>query len=63
MKVPEKLKEIGTVFYEDLQILTDIALKGKEQNAKIYIDSLGERKRKIVAADTYLTIFYTKTKS
>jgi len=40
-------------------ILTDIVKNGREQDAKIYIDSLKEKKCKIVAADTYYTMLST----
>lgn len=55
----QKIEEFGTDFLKDLEILTDIVRNGKEQDAKIYIDSLKEKKRKIVAADTYYTMFET----
>ncbi|KKM14836.1 hypothetical protein LCGC14_1702150, partial [marine sediment metagenome] len=35
-----KNEEFGVDFLKDLQILTDIIKNGKEQDAKIYIDSL-----------------------
>ena len=51
-----KNEEFGVDFLKDLQILTDIIKNGKEQDAKIYIDSLKGKERKIVAADTYFTM-------
>ena len=36
--------------------ITDIVKVGKVQDAKIYIDSLEDKKRKILAADTYFTM-------
>ncbi len=55
----QKISEFGNNFLKDLQILTDIVKKGKRMDAKIYIDRLDDRKRKIVAADTYFTILRT----
>ena len=55
----QKISEFGKNFLKDLQILTDIVKKGKRMDAKIYIDRLDDRKRKIVAADTYFTILRT----
>ena len=45
----QKIEEFGEESLCDLQILTDIVKNDKEQDAKIYIDSLEDRKRKIVA--------------
>ena len=56
MMATEKIKEFGSVFLQDLQTLTDIVKVGKVQDAKIYIDSLEDKKRKILAADTYFTM-------
>lgn len=53
----EKIGEFGLDFLKDLETLTDIVRNGKEQDAKIYIDSLKGKERKIVAADTYFTMF------
>ena len=47
-----------TLFF-DYGTLTDIVKNGKRMDAKIYIDRLDDRKRKIVAADTYFTILRT----
>ena len=55
----EKISEFGEDFLKDLQILTDIVKNGKVMDAKIYIDGLEDRKQKILAADTYFTIFKT----
>jgi len=55
----QKISEYGKEFLTDLQILTDIVKTGKRADAKIYIDTLTDRKRKIVAADTYFTILRT----
>ena len=55
----QKASEFGKEFLTDLQILTDIVKNGKRADAKIYIDTLPDRKRKIVAADTYFTILRT----
>ena len=55
----EKISEFGTDFLKDLQTLTDIVKNGKITDAEIYIDGLDDRKRKIVAADTYFTISRT----
>jgi len=52
----QKISEYGKEFLTDLQILTDIVKTGKRADAKIYIDTLTDRKRRIVAADTYFTI-------
>jgi len=52
----QKIEEFGADFLHDLQILTDIIKNGKEQDAKIYIDSLEGKERKILAADTYFTM-------
>jgi hypothetical protein len=57
MMSANKIEEFGTEFLQDLQILTDIVKNGKEQDAKIYIDSLEGKKRQIVAADTYYTMY------
>lgn len=54
----QKIEEIGIVFLQDIEVLTGIVKDGKTQDAKIYIDSLKGRERKIVAADTYFTMFY-----
>lgn len=48
----EKISEFGEVFLRDLQILTDIVKNGIKTDAKIYIDRLNDKKRKILAADT-----------
>ncbi len=53
----QKIERFGADFLQDLEILTDIVKNGKEQDAKIYIDSLKGKERKIVAADTYYTMF------
>lgn len=55
----QKISEYGKEFLTDLQVLTDIVKIGKRTDAKIYIDTLTDRKRKIVAADTYFTILRT----
>ncbi len=55
----QKISEFGNNFLKDLEILTDIVKNGKSMDAKIYIDRLDNRKRKIVAADTYFTILRT----
>ena len=55
----QKISEFGKDFLKDLKILTDIVKNGKRMDAKIYIDRLDDRKRKIVAADTYFTILRT----
>lgn len=55
----EKTAEFGEIFLKDLQVLTDIVKKGKKEDAKIYIDKLHDRKRKILAADTYFTMLRT----
>ena len=55
----QKISEFGKNFLKDLKILTDIVKNGKRMDAKIYIDRLDDRKRKIVAADTYFTILRT----
>ena len=55
----EKLSEFGEDSLKDLQTLTDIVKNGNETDAKIYIDGLKDRKRKILAADTYFTILRT----
>ncbi|KKL96393.1 hypothetical protein LCGC14_1844940 [marine sediment metagenome] len=52
----QKNEEFGADFLKNLQILTNIIKNGKEQDAKIYIDSLKGKERKIVAADTYFTM-------
>ncbi len=43
----------------DLQLLTDIVKNGKKEDAKIYVDKLNDRERKILAADTYFTMLRT----
>ncbi|HEA70480.1 MAG TPA: hypothetical protein ENH98_00995 [archaeon] len=53
----QKIEEFWAEFLKDLQILTDIIKNGKEQDAKIYVESLDGKERKIIAADTYYTIF------
>ena len=53
----QKIEEFGTSVLQDLEVLTDIVKRGKEQDAKIYVDSLEDKERKIVAADTYYTMF------
>ena len=53
----QKIEEFGANFLQDLEILTDIVRNGKEQDAKIYIDSLEGKERQIVAADTYYTMY------
>ncbi len=55
----EKIAEFGEVFLNDLQLLTDIIKNGKKEDAKIYIDKLHNRKRKILAVDIYFTILRT----
>ena len=55
----QKIQEFKADFLRDLEILTDIVKLGKIEDAKIYIDTLNDRKRRIVAADTYFTMFYT----
>ena len=55
----EKFSEFGENSLKDLQILTDIVKNGNKMDAKIYIDGLKDRKRKILAADTYFTILRT----
>ncbi|KKM15713.1 hypothetical protein LCGC14_1693200 [marine sediment metagenome] len=57
MMSSKKIEELGADFLKDLQILTDIIKNGKEQDVKIYVDSLEGKERKIVAADTYYTMF------
>jgi len=52
-----KIEEFGANFLQDLEILTDIVRNGKEQDAKIYINSLSGKERQIVAADTYYTMY------
>ena len=43
---------------ENLRVhYVDDGKNGREQDAKIYIDSLEGKKRKIVATDTYFTMF------
>ncbi len=56
MMSSQKIEEFGADFLHDLEILTDIVKNGKEKDAKIYIDSLKGKQRKIVAADTYYTM-------
>ena len=55
----QKISEFGKNLLKDLKILTDIVKNGKIMDAKIYIDRIDDRKRKIVAADTYFTILRT----
>ncbi len=57
MMSAQKIEGFGADFLKDLQILTDIIKNGKEQDAKIYVDSLEGKERKILAADTYYTMF------
>ena len=56
MMAVEKIQEFGAPFLQDLQTLTDIVKVGEVQDAKIYIDSLEGKERKILAADTYFTM-------
>jgi len=56
MMAAEKIEQFGASFLQDLQTLTDIVKVGKAQDAKIYIDSLEDKERKILAADTYFTM-------
>jgi len=56
MMAVEKIEQFGASFLQDLQTLTDIVKVGKVQDAKIYIDSLEDKERKILAADTYFTM-------
>ncbi len=51
------IEEFGADFFQDLETLADIVKDGNEKDAKIYIDSLKGKQRKIVAADTYYTMF------
>ncbi len=55
----EKYAEFGEAFLKDLQLLTDIVKNGKIEDAKIYVDKLYDRKRKILAADSYFTMLRT----
>ncbi len=57
MMSSQKIEEFGAEFLDDLGTLTDIVKSGKEQDAKIYIESLKGKERKILAADTYYTMF------
>ena len=60
LSIKEKLKEWKLLkTKEDYEFFTDIVRNGREQDAKIYIDSLEDKSRKIIAADTYFTILRT----
>ena len=62
----QKIKEFGVDFIEDLQILTDILKNGKEQDAKIYIDSLKGKMRVFISkvllskSKAFLRFWYNK---
>ena len=55
----EKFSIFGEESIIDMQTLTDIIKNGNRADAKIYIYDLKDKKRKILAADTYFTMLQT----